>query len=253
MRNICGILLCAILIGATSWGSRSDQLGPINPIPEIVQRAATVYDGEVHGIVGMQRHFTIVIHAGPIHHTEHSDSGFVMHDGIYSKIKYYQISDDGRAFTPDEIGARDDQTNRDWGAGKIFFKEPYDPRFIGDYRFEVGPCSNCSLGTSIVSFTSDIHDNQHGAGTLWIDNITAHVVKVTFTPNKLPPHATSGTVTETCTEVMPGFWYVTETEAAYKGRILLLTGSATFTATFDHFRRFDTVSVANDALERGSI
>jgi hypothetical protein len=88
---------------------------------------------------------------------------------------------------------------------------------------------------------------------MWIDAASAHVIKVKFTPSQLPPHASSGTVTETASEVWPGVWYVTEIQATYKGRVLLLTGSATFTATFDHFHRFERVSVGNDALDNGTI
>jgi hypothetical protein len=254
MHKIGMCVLCVGLVGAMMQGARSDQVGPTTPIPDIVNRAATVYSAETRGVVGLQRHFTTVVRAGPIRHTEHSDSGFLMNDGSYTRIKYYQIADDGRPFTADQIGARDSQTNHDWSAGKIFFKEPYDPRFLGDYQFEVlDPCPTCTPDTAVVNFTSDIHDAQHGSGTMWIDAATAHVIKVKFTPNQLPPHATSGTVTETTSEVWPGVWYVTEIQAAYKGRLFLLTGSATFTATFDHFHRFERVSVGNDALDNGTI
>jgi len=253
MRKVITGAVCAVLVGAMMRGAPADQLSPTHPIPDIVQRAATVYEAEVSGVVGMQRHFTTVIHAGPIHHTEHSDSGFLMRDGTYTKIKYYQIADDGQPFTAEQTAIRESQTNRDWSEGKIFFKEPYDARFLGDYQFDVAAtCAECAEGIAAVNFTSDIRDNQHGSGTMWIDE-AGHVTKVVFTPNQMPPHANSGTVTETASEVMPGTWYVTQIEATYKGRLLLLTGGATFTATFDHFQRFERVGDADQALENGSI
>ena len=245
--------LCTALVGVLMHGARADELSPTNPIPDIVQRAAAVYEAEVSGVVGMQRHFTTMIHAGPIHHTEHSDSGFLMRDGTYTRIKYYQIADDGQPFTAEQTAIRESQTNRAWSEGKIFFKEPYDARFLGDYQFDVAPtCAECSDGTVAVNFKSGVRDSQHGSGTMWIDQ-AAHVTRVVFAPNRLPPHATSGTVTEIASEVWPGTWFVTQIQAAYKGRLLLLTGGATFTATFDHFQRFERVGDADQALENGSI
>ncbi|HEV2038237.1 MAG TPA: hypothetical protein VGQ96_06480 [Candidatus Eremiobacteraceae bacterium] len=201
----------------------------------------------------MQRHFTTVIRAGPIHHTEKSDSGFLMHDGSYVKIKYYRIADDERAFAADEIDARDAQTNHAWEEGKVFFREPYDPRFIAEYRFEETPCESCSADLVSVHFSSDLHDSQHGNGTIWIEAATAHVIRLTYTPNQLPPHATSGSVTETNTEALPNLWYVTRIESTYKGHAFVLRGSATFTATFDRFQRFGKEDVAYEAVQDGTI
>ncbi len=253
MQKVIAVATCAVLVGVMMQDARSDELSPTHPIPDIVQRAATVYQAEVRGVVGMQRHFTTLIHAGPVHHTERSDSGFLMRDGVFTRIKYYSIADDGQPFTAEQTSIRESQTNRDWSEGKIFFKEPYDERFLGDYQYDVtASCSDCSEGTVAGTFKSEMKDNQHGSGTVWI-NSAAHVTKVEFSPNQLPPHANSGTVTETATEVMPGIWYVTQIQATYKGRLLLLTGGATFTATFDHFHRFDRVGDANAALDNGSI
>jgi len=253
MHKVTAAAVCAVLVGVMTHAARSDELSPTHPIPDIVQRAATVYQAEVRGVVGMERHFTTVIHAGPVHHTEHSDSGFLMRDGVFTRIKYYQIADDGQPFTAQQTAIRESQTNREWSEGKIFFKEPYDERFLGDYQYDVAAtCSECSEGAVAVNFKSDIKDNQHGSGTMWIDG-AAHVTKVEFSPNQLPPHANAGTVTEIATEVMPGIWYVTQIQATYRGRLLLLTGGATFTATFDHFHRFDRVGDADAALDNGSI
>lgn len=253
MHKVTVAAVCTALVGLIAYAARADELSPTHPIPDIVQRVATVYQAEVRGVVGMQRHFTTVIHAGPVHHTEHSDSGFLMRDGTFTRIKYYQIADDGQPFTAEQTAIRESQTNRDWSEGKIFFKEPYDERFLGDYQYEVAAtCPECSEGAVAVNFKSDVKDSQHGSGTMWVDG-AGHVTKVVFSPNQMPPHANSGTVTETASEVMPGVWYVTQIQATYKGRLLLLTGSATFTATFDHFHRFERVGDADAALDNGSI
>jgi len=244
----CVALLAAMTIGVPASGARSA------PVPALVLRAATVYAANVRGVIGMQRHFSTVLHAGPVHHTEESESGYLMNDGSFVKIKYVRIVDDGKAFSAQQIAQRDAQTNQDWTVGKIFFKEPYDRRFIGEYVF--GPpkaCVACPKGTVAVTFGSSIHDTQHGSGTMWIELATARVDRLTYIPNVLPPHATFGTVTETSGWAMPNVWYVTQIDGAYRGKAFVLSGTGTFTGVFDHFRRFSTVTQGEAALRAGTI
>jgi len=222
-------------------------------VPAIVQRAADTYAANVRGIIGMQRHFTTSLRGGPIRHTEESDSGFLMDDGAFVKIKYYRIVQDGRTFAAGQIARRDAQTNRDWSDGKIFFKEPYDPRFMRDYGFQLQACSDCPAGVVAVAFTSAVRDAQHGSGTMWIESDSALVDRLTYVPYVFPPHATSGTVTEFGGRALPDLWYVTRIDSAYRGRVFVLTGSGTFAGAFDHFRRFATLIEAQAALQDGTI
>jgi len=222
-------------------------------VPAIVERAVTTYTAEVRGEIGMMRHFSTSIQAGPVRHSETSESGVLLTDGAFTKIKYYQVTQDRKAFDTTKLAQRDSQTNADWAAGKIFFKEPYDPRFIGDYQY--GPttaCTDCPAGTVAVTFTSTLRDAQHGKGTMWIDSAGARVTKLTYSPNAFPPHANSGTVTETSSE-SSGIWYVTRIDESYRGHELILTGTGTFTGTFDHFRRFPNVTAGDTALDNGTI
>lgn len=222
-------------------------------VPDLVLRAANVYTASVRGVIGLQRHFSTVLHSGSIHHTEESDSGQLMQNGSFVKIVYYRITNDGRAFTKSQIDQRNAQTNQDWTVGKIFFKELYDRRFIGDYRFEQPQsCTACPAGTKAVNFASDIRDTQHGSGTMWIDAANARVIRLTYIPNVLPPHATFGTVTEIGGQAMPGTWYVVRIEGTYQGRAFLLKGTGTFTGVFDHFRRFSTITNGAVALRNRS-
>jgi hypothetical protein len=208
----------------------------------------------VRGIIGMQRHFSTVLHAGPIHHTEESDSGQLMNNGSFVKIKYFRIVDDRKAFSAQQMTQRDAQTNQDWTVGKIFFKEPYDQRFIREYVFDPPQaCVACPAGTVAVIFGSGIHDTQHGSGTMWIEVATGRIDRLTYIPNVLPSHATFGTVTETSGRAMPNMWYVTRIDGTYQGRAFILKGTGTFTGVFDHFRRFSTVTQGTAALQAGTI
>lgn len=223
-------------------------------VPPIVERAIAAYETAVHGIIGMQRHFSTVIDAGIARHTEQSDSGLLLKDGAFVRAHYYRVVEDGKEFSATELAGRDKQTNEGWSAGKVFFKEPYDRRFVGDYQFDTaGGCADCASGTVRVTFESRKHDAQHGAGTMWIDPANAQVVKLTYVPYAFPPHATSGTVTETTAQVLPNLWYVARIEETYAGRALLLRGTATFTASMDHFQRFATLADGEDAVRDGTI
>jgi hypothetical protein len=223
-------------------------------VPAIVTRAVDAYTKDVQGFVGMQRHFSTSISAGPVHHNEQSDSGLLLNDGSFVALAYYHITRDGSAFTAAQIAERDTQTTQNWLAGKVFFKEPYDRHYVGDYRFDASvACKDCAQGTVAVGFSSAAHDAQHGAGTMWIDEATARVEKLTYVPYAFPPHATSGSATETTGEPLPNLWYVTRIEQTYGGRLLFVSGTGKFTAVVDHFQRFTTSEDGMAALHNGTI
>jgi len=245
--------LFCLVIASTPAGAAQAPLSPTGP-PTIVQRASAAYAADVRGTIGMQRHFSTTIKAGPIRHTETSESGVLFTNGAFVKIKYYAVADDGKAFSAAQIQAREAQTNRDWAAGKVFFKEPYDPRFKGDYQFSTPQvCSGCPKTLVVVRFTSAIQDTQHGNGMMWIDSTAARIKQLTYVPNMLPPHATSGSVTEICSNSAPGIWYVTRIDESYNGRAAIISGTGTFTGTFDRIRRFPSLSQGQTALDNGTI
>jgi hypothetical protein len=224
-------------------------------VPSIVLRASTAFDTTLHGVVGMQRHFSTEVHVGPVTHDEESDSGLLMQDGHFVKIAYFRIVRDGHAFSPSQIQKRDDETNQAWAAGKVFFKEPYDDRYVGDYSF--GPpqtsCSGCPPGTEAINFTSTIHDAQHGSGTMYVDASNGVVVKLSYTPYVLPSHASSGTVTETGGWGLPDLWYAVRINGTYAGQMFLISGTGTFNGVFDNFRRFASLSAGEAALQDQTI
>jgi hypothetical protein len=224
-------------------------------VPSIVLRASTTFDSTLHGVVGMQRHFSTEVRVGPVTHEEESDSGLLMQDGRFVEIAYFRIVRDGHPFSPSQIQQRDDETNRAWAAGKVFFKEPYDDRYIGDYSFELPQtsCSGCPPGTEAISFASTIHDAQHGSGTMYVDTSNGVVVKLSYTPYVLPSHASSGTVTETGGWGLPDLWYALRINGTYAGQMFLISGTGTFNGVFDNFRRFASLSAGEAALRDQTI
>lgn len=222
--------------------------------PPIVQRVIASYETNVRGVIGMQRHFSTLIDAGVVKHTEVSESGILFKDGVFEGVHYYRVVEDGKEFSAAELSDRDKQTVDGWSAGKVFFKEPYDRRFAADYTFAlVSPCADCAAGTVAVKFESAIHDTQHGSGTMWIETAAARVIKLQYSPYVYPPHASSGTVTETSGAALPNLWYVVRIDQVFAGQMLLLRGTATFTGLFDHFERFGTAAAGASAVREGTI
>lgn len=209
----------------------------------------------MRGVVGMQRHFATEVNGGLVKHGEQSDSAQLMQDGRFVKIAYYRIVRDGHPFTPSQIQQRNAETNKDWAMGKVFFKEPYDHQYMSDYSFEQpqAECSACPAGTWAVSFASTIHDSQHGSGVMYINTSNAHVVKLTYSAYVLPPHASSGSVTETGGQALPGLWYVVRIDETYRGHAFVMTGTGTFTGIFNQFRRFPSLGAGEAALQAQTI
>lgn len=224
-------------------------------VPSIVLRASTAFSTTMRGVVGMQRHFATEVNGGIVKHGEQSDSGQLMQDGRFVKIAYYRIVRDGHPFSPSQIQQRNTETNNDWAAGKVFFKEPYDQHYMSDYSFEQpqGACPACPAGTRAVSFASPIHDAQHGSGVMYINTSNAHVVELTYSAYVLPPHASSGSVTEIGGQALPGLWYVVRIDETYRGHAFVMTGTGTFTGIFNHFRRFPSLSAGEATLQNQTI
>lgn len=223
-------------------------------VPPIVLRASTTFGATLHGVVGMQRHFSTELHVGPITHTEDSDSGLLMQDGRFVAIAYFRIVRDGHPFSPAQIQQRDDETNRAWAGGKVFFKEPYDERYVADYSFQPQTsCSGCRPGVEAVGFASTIHDSQHGSGIMYVDPSSDRVVKLSYTPYVLPSHASSGSVTETGGWGLPDLWYAVRIDETYRGQMFLIDGTGTFSGVFDNFRRFASLDAGEAALRDQTI
>ncbi|MBC5809355.1 MAG: hypothetical protein GIW95_00635 [Candidatus Eremiobacteraeota bacterium] len=247
-------IACGLLQAPVRAASPAPAAANAAVVPALVERAATAFATELEGVIGMQRHFTTVIKAGPIKHTETSESGVLFNNGAFVKMKYYSIADDGKAFAADKLASREKQANTDSATGKIYFREPYDRRFFADYQYsQPQACTGCAPGLMIVNFTSSVKDDQHGNGKMWIESGGARVMQLVYTPNALPQHATSGTVTETSSQVTPALWYVSRIDQMYRGHVAIMTGTGEFNGVLDHFQRFASLAQGEAALADGSI
>ena len=229
------ILLCLLTICALGVPARAS--APMSSVPAIVRQAAQTAALENSGVTVHERHITLSAEAGPAHFTQSNDAIMLMADGEYTHIHYLDIEEKGHVLEANDVAKRETANNRDLERGVGFFKQPFDQRYTADYQYTTAPCA-CNAFQIDVHFTSPIRDDQHGTGTMRIDQATGHVMELTYTPNVLPDHANSGTVTETFGQALPGLWTIMRIDREYSGRMLFVSGRGVVTEVLDHFHHF---------------
>lgn len=240
-----------VLLLATAFGPLG--VTATEPAPPLVKRAISLYEGEHRGELGFSRHLTFKLHVGPIAHDVKNEVGILMRDGAYVKVAYYNSSTNGKPDDAAELQRQEDKANADIAAGHGYFKRPVDGRYADDYRFDTATCDGCATGEDAFAFTSMIHDRWHGHGTLVLDRATARVVRISYTMDKPPDHASSADAVETFGEGMPGLWTCTHVDENYHGRMGIIGGTATMSYSLDHFKRFAQLESGLAALSQHSL
>jgi hypothetical protein len=228
-------LLCLLTICALGVPARAS--APASSVPVIVKQAAQTAALENAGVTVHERHVTVSAEAGMAHFTQSNDAIMLMTDGTYTHIHYLEIEEKGHTLAANDVAKRESANNRDLEHGVGFFKQPFDQRYTADYQYTTAPCA-CDAGEIDVHFSSFMHDDQHGTGTMRIDQATGHVLELSYTPNVLPDHANSGTVSETFAQALPGLWTIVRIDRVYSGRMLFVSGHGTVTEILDHFHHF---------------
>lgn len=230
------MLLCLLTTAALALPAQAG--APMSNVPAIVRQAAQTAALENAGVTVHERHITVSAEAGLAHFSQSNDAIMLMTDGTYTHIHYLDIQEKGHELDANDVGKRESANNRDLDHGVGFFKQPFDQRYVADYQYTIAPLASSTSGEIDVHFASLIHDDQHGAGTMRIDEATGHVIELTYTPNALPDHASSGMVSETFGQVLPGLWTIVRIDREYSGRVLLVWGRGTVTEVLDHFHHF---------------
>ncbi len=237
------VLLCLLTICALAVPARAS--APTNSIPTVVQQAAQTAALENSGVTVHERHITLAAEAGPARFTESNDAIMLMIDGQYTHIHYLRIEEKGHTLGPNDVAKRETANNQDLERGAGVFKQPFDRRYIADYQYTTVPCV-CNAGEIDVHFTSLMRDDQHGAGTMRIDQATGHVMQLTYTPNVLPDRANSATISETFGQALPGLWTIVRIDRVYSGRVLFVSGHGTVSEVLDHFHHFTNAGTGEE-------
>jgi len=190
------------------------------------------------GIVSFHLHWTMDVHAGFSGRREDRLIDGIYEDGTIVKVRVSSYTIDGKP-AGDAADAALEQGYEHPNPGDVF-NAPFDPRYLSAYQYQ-------SNGPQKIAFTSNLRDAAHGNGSMSCD-VADNVVDYTYQPNALPPHASSAEVTDRRSEVLPGYWAVTQEIQQYKGSYGPFPGTGTVQSTFSDFRRFADLQSALRAI-----
>jgi hypothetical protein len=203
-------------------------------LTQIVQR----YQQTSRGVVVFRMHRTLDVHGAFKKRHEDLVMEGVYQDGATVKVHVYSYTIDGHAASSSDVAALEES----WDHPKAsdVFAPPFDPNHVDGYQYQQG-------GGSTIYFNSSVQDAGHGRGSFTY-NAQNDVVSVSYQPNALPPHASSGQITDVRSEVLPGYWAITQETQQYKGNYGPFAAAGTVQVAFSDFRRFPDLQSALRAL-----
>lgn len=211
-------------------------------LPPLVAQAAAVAERDHAGAIVYRIHQVSAMDGGPIH--RHGDV-------------VIEAASDGRSIVRVRVlryllnGAEQSAADRDAlarqlldGQAKGGFAVPFDSDHTAEYDYTVSG--------STVHFTSLRRDAEHGDGSFTVD-ASGHVTGMTYVPDVFPKYVSSGTVTDTRAEVIPGFWASVRNDTEYAGRYLFVKGRASVVTEMTGYRRYPSRAEAEAAVEAATL
>ena len=206
--------------------------------PPALAQVAQRYADSSRGVVGFQIHRVFDVHGGFSHRSEVLVMDGIYDDGALVRVHVVKYTINGKpASTSDVAGIE-----QSWNHPKPdeVFAAPFDPRNFDAYVYR-------SAASSAIGFTSAVHDAGHGSGSFTYD-AQGNVVSYTFTPNALPPHASSGVIVDHRAEVLPGYWASTQETQQYRGSYGPFAAAGSIEVTYSDFHRFTDLQSALRSL-----
>jgi hypothetical protein len=186
---------------------------------------------------------------GPAHNkTLVENSMRLRSDGTLVHVRLLSSISNGTAASRDQIAKQ--QTNLDKHPPDEDYRLPLTVDALRDYRFSYAqvPCARCPEGSVSISFVSKDRDVDHADGTMALDPVTHHILRLEFHPSALPARADSGAIVMRFGQVLPDLWDVSETTQHYTGHMLFMHGGADVDEVYSAYRRFPTLSDGLAAL-----
>lgn len=199
-------------------------------LTQVVQR----YQQTSRGVVGFRMHRTLDVHGALRSRHEDLVMQGIYEDGATVKVHIYSYTIDGHAASASDVSSLEQSWNHPKPSD--IFAPPFDPNQCDAYEYQQG-------GPSTIYFNSTVHDAGHGRGSFTY-NAQKDVVSITYQPNALPPHARSGQITDLRSEVLPGYWAITQETQQYKGNYGPFPAAGTLQVAFSDFRRFPDLQSA---------
>ncbi|MGE5708377.1 MAG: hypothetical protein ACM3YO_08590 [Bacteroidota bacterium] len=204
----------------------------------LVKQASEVYAREMKGIVGYRATSESRIRSPIFNRMIQTEARVALKDGLPAGMVLVRMLVDGKPSSKEEREKQEAKTNE--SAPSTFFKAPYDARFMGDYSFRLDP-DDAKAGKAI-RFTSRRSDDQHGDGLMWIDE-RGRVLEVRYTPSKLPPNTTSGSI-RLERGSLDGWFGNRLLKGDFEGEKGFIRGSFHFEQQFERYRRCKSVEEA---------
>lgn len=205
-------------------------------LPAIVTQVAHQTGQDENGVASAQYTRTFDVHAGSASRHDHMIFAAVYSNGDLVHIHIASDTLGGKNATEAQLA----QTKSDYEHPKStdLFRAPWDPRYTSEYNYRV-------VSPTTIAFTSLVTDKAHGTGTFTIDGQN-HVTAYQYTMSANYEYVTSGTVSGERAQVLPGYWAVTHEVQQFTGKYGLIPGAATTDITQASFRRFTSLSDAQE-------
>jgi len=206
--------------------------------PPALTQVAQRYRATSRGVVSFRVQRTFDVHAGFRRRHEELTLESVYNNGTVVKVRILNYTIDGKPASASERSTMEQAWEHPQPGNA--FAPPFDPRNFGAYSYR-------SAGAQTIAFSSSVNDQGHGSGTFTYDG-AGNVVAYAYHPNVLPPHAKSGEINDQRSQVLLGYWAVTQEVHQYSGTYAIFAGSGTVTMRYSGFRRFPNVRSALSAM-----
>lgn len=212
-------------------------MAPANA-PPVLTAVAQRFAQTTRGVVGFRLHRRLSVRAGFSSRREDLVLNGIYDDGAVVRVKVSTYTIDGRAADANAVST----IEHEWGNPKTgdVFAAPYDSRNFNVYQYRM-------MGNGSIAFTSSVRNMGHGNGTFTYD-ARSNVVGCVYQPNALPPHAQSGQFVDKRSEVLPGYWAVTQEVQTFKGTVGPFSASGTVEIDYTNFHRFRDLRSATRSL-----
>lgn len=190
------------------------------------------------GIVAFRLHRVFDVHAGFSSRHEDLVLNGILQNGRVVRVRIISYTINGKPADDSTQAALESQYEHP--APGTVFALPFDPRYLRAYQYQ-------SVEPGTIAFTSTVRDATHGDGTFSYD-AGNNVVAYSYQPGALPQYAKSGVIADRRSQVLPGYWAVTQETQQYKGAYGPFPGAATVQIIWSNFRRFSDLQSAAAAL-----
>jgi hypothetical protein len=228
----------AVAVLAAQSATAAPQAGAADAAAEAVRELAA----ERHGVTSFRFHYDYNEY-GPAHKkTLVENSIELRNDGTLVKVRLLSRTSNGLAASSEELAKA--QADLDKHLPDEDYRLPLTRDMLGEYRFSYAqtPCAGCPVGSVVIAFVSRVRDDGHGDGTMAIDPVSHHVLRLDFHPSVLPARADSGAIAMRFGQVLPDLWDIVETTQHYTGHFLFMHGGADVDQIYTAYERFPTLS-----------